>query len=286
MSELGTIVAQQPSSGEPAEAPATLVEPVAVVDALPAEPSAAAGAPVPELKPHTDEPGFLSGAVEAKAPDAASELVPDKPADAPGPEPGTQAEKVDPPAEPEPAAPPEPVTYEPPALPDGITLDAEQLGVVDTILGKHRMSPEARQELVDWYVGNEQARAAANQQAWHDAFGETRRQWAEQVKGDEEIGGAAYHTNQQLALRAIRTLFPKQEEITRLETALAATGAIDNPEIVRAFVRMGRFFAEPAPAPPNPNPAPDAHRGANGPRSLREFRNHPRSQEVRRVQRG
>lgn len=257
----------QPSA---AAAPASAAPPSAVEPAPAAADSAVPAAPIVEpaeaaLKPHTEEAGLLG--------------EPAKPAEPPKPaEPAAEAK----PGEEAPAVAVEPIKYEAPMLPDGISLDGERLAGFDTMLGQAGVAPELRQSLIDMHVAERKAWEDGLIQHWHDSFAETRKGWQKEARADPEIGGAGFQTSVGAANRMIALFFPDQGERDRYIASLNAMGGSDNAEVIRAWVRVARKFDEPAPAPAPQNAPPDIHRRpANGRAQASDFYDHTSSQRQR-----
>lgn len=241
--------APEPAPIHPPVGPTPVPEPVA---APAVEPAPAAAEP-PKPPDHTETPTLLTP--EPKPPEEA------KPAE-----------------EPKPAEPTEPLAYEPPTLPDGVKLDPERLGAFDKVIGTHRVPPEARQELVNMFLAERKAWEAAAAQHQNDTFATLRREWRDQVAGDEQLGGAAMQTTRAAAMRMIDQ-FVAPAHRKAFDQALVYTGMGDHPEMIRFLANVARKFDAPvSPTPPN-NPPPDAGRRprGNGTMRLRDAYDHPRS---------
>lgn len=115
-------------------------------------------------------------------------------------------------------------------LPDGFKPDATFEKFQETA-GKHGMKQEAAQEVFDLYVSARQAQeAAAN---------DVRNKWATALQADKEIGGAAFEASKVEAKKAM-TRFASPE----LQSFLHNTGLGNHPELVRAFVKIGKALGE------------------------------------------
>lgn len=254
-----TVAAPDPGLAPPSVTPVPAVpEPVVDAPAIPAEPAPAEPAE-PELKPHTDEPGLLGGDEPPKEPDE---------------QPDAAAAEV----KPEAAPLVEPLKYEAPTLPEGVTLDNERLGKFDELIGKDRVSPELRQGLIDLFVGERGEWEKGVLQRQHDAFAETKAQWAREAKSDPEIGGAGFATSIEAADRMIRT-FTTDENRSAFLQMLRNTGADSHPEMVRFLVNLAHKFDEPAPAPIPRRPSPDLGKPPGGSR-MRDFYTGPGSDKL------
>lgn len=273
------------------EPTAELVEPAAAVDAgtevLDAppviEPTAEPG--------HTETPTLLTGerpAVEAepKAEEAPAEVPAEPAADAkPAEEAVKPAEEAKPAEDAKPAEPPpptvpeplEPLVYEPPALPEGLSFEAERIKALDDVISPLRVPAEARQQLVDLHVAEMQRYAEHLAREQHRIFAETRKSWRDEVLADEQIGGAGHHTALASCMRMIDEFVP-QSQRKQFDEMLLATGAGDHPAMLRFLHNLGRKFDAPA-APIVPaGPAPDRGGGTGRGRRMRDMYDHPRSQ--------
>ncbi len=243
-------------------------------EAKPAEP--AKDAKVDPAKPADAKP------VDAKDAKPAADAKPtDKPAEAAKPE---DAKPVDAeatkPAEPAPLAPVE-YKYE---LPKTLKMDDAMKGEVHTMLDEFRSDPGANvQKLIDFHAKTMEAYAAYLQkqmdQRQRDVFNETRKQWANDVKASDEIGGAGYQTSMG-AIARMRDLVASDmmnprawddgsPRASALDEFLTTTGAGDHPVFLTMLHRFAKFFDEASPPPPNPQPSPN--NGARKPRGMKDL---------------
>jgi len=249
--EVAGVVSPSAPADLPATEPPPVIEPVA--GDRPAEPA---------LKPHTEtEPGLLGADAKPEPP---------KPDDVP---------TADKPAEPQAAA--EPIVYEAPELPDGVSLDAERLTAANDIFQRHRVSPEAHKDLVQFHVAEMQRLAEQTLQAQHDAFAGVKREWRDAAMGDDEIGGAGLQTSLQTANRMIQ-LFTTDKSRQPFMDMLKVSGLDSHPEMIRFLVNLGHKFDEPvvSPLPSSPSPDRGTRPGTRGNGSMRSHYDNPRSQEV------
>ncbi len=245
-------------AAEPAAAPVTTVEPAVTfvphtetpgllsIDAPPATEPAVEVPAAPAVEPQPAEPApaeVKAEGVEAKPAVPAVEVKPAEPA--------AEVKPVEPPA------PIEPFKYDtPPTLPEGITVDPARIAEFDSIVGAHRLPPEARQGLVDFHVEEIRRYHERKLAEQHRLFGETRKAWRDQVASDEELGGSAFQTNRAAAIRVIDNFVP-QPRRQAFEAMMRGTGVADHPEFMRFLVNLDKKFGSPpVPTPPN-NPAPD-----------------------------
>lgn len=223
---------------------ATVPEPVA----SPAAPVAATPAPA-EPKPAALEPppSLLSDA--GKKPDVAAPA----PADAP--------------KAPETAPAPLP-TYEAFKAPEGVELDAGQVGKFSEVLGKFEQTSKADhaamqqfgQQIIDMYVAEQQRVAKAQFDSWV----QTRDGWKSQFMNDPDIGG----NNQKATLQACGAMIEQfggtAEQIAELRTAFRMTGMGDHPALIRLLSNIGKMMGEgrpvPATVPKTPTAIPKSQR--------------------------
>jgi len=131
-------------------------------------------------------------------------------------------------------------------LPEGVTLDAEQLQPATELFADAGLSQVQAQKFIDLAVARETAAAQRGVQAFVDL----QNQWVAEIKADPDIGGDRLKTALASAARAIDRL-----EVPGLREALSFTGAGNHPAVVRAFVRLGQMISEDRFAPARPVPA-------------------------------
>ncbi|MEW7947494.1 peptidase [Enterobacter hormaechei] len=187
----------------------------------PSEPSApAADAPAPaadQAKPEGDKP---QPGTEADKPQE------DKPADGEKP-----ADKDDDKEQKQEGA---PEKYEFTAG-EGVELDTEALKDFEPVARDLNLTNEQAQKLVDAYPKI----LAGVQQRQAEAWQAQTEQWAADVKADKEIGGDKLTANLSAAQRAL-DLFGTPE----LKTYLNDTGLGNHPDLVKAFVKIGKAMSE------------------------------------------
>lgn len=104
------------------------------------------------------------------------------------------------------------------------------------------VEPDKAQKLIDTVAPKLQEAVDAPYKAW----AETQEQWIKACETDAEFGGANFEKNLGYAALAIDK-FGGGEKGAELRKAFAFTGAGSNPEIIRAFVRMGKAMSEGVP---------------------------------------
>lgn len=213
----------------------------------------------PAFTPHTDTPSLLeqAGKPEAKP----TEVAP---------------VEVTPPEQP--TAP----IYEAFTLPEGVQAAPEKLELYTSALGKHGITQEAGQELIALHAAEIQSYAEQTLARQHEAFGEMRAGWRDQVMKDAELGGAN-HQSAMAAVAEVRDRFiPRSGPVhDAFNDMLTATGVGDHPSFLRFIARIGHALREPAPPPPAMKPPPDVGKRPNG-RALADIYDHPTSQMTAR----
>ena len=145
---------------------------------------------------------------------------------------------------------PEAPTYGAFKLPDGASIDGEQLEHATALFKEAGLPHEQAQKFIDLALSREQAAATRGVQAFVDL----QTKWVSEIKADPEIGGTRFEASMASAGRAIDRL-----GVPGLKEALNLTGAGNNPAIVKAFVRLGQMVSEDR-FMPGRNAAPAASR--------------------------
>jgi hypothetical protein len=120
-------------------------------------------------------------------------------------------------------------------LPEGVTLDAEQLTPATELFAESGLSQEQAQKFIDLAM----ARESAAQHRGVQAFVDLQNQWVSEIKADPDIGGDRLKASLASAGRAIDRL-----NVPGLREALNFTGAGNHPAVVKAFVRLGQMISE------------------------------------------
>ncbi|EPY7067852.1 TPA: peptidase [Klebsiella pneumoniae] len=181
----------------------------------PSEPPAPAADPA---KPEGDKPQH--GAEGDKPQD-------DKPADGDKP-----ADKPDD-KEQKPEGAPEKYEFKPA---EGQELDTAALEQFEPIARELNLTNEQAQKMVDLY-GTKIMPMVQKQQA--EAWQAQTEEWAATVKADKEIGGDKLTANLGVAQRALDTF-----GTPALKEYLNGTGLGNHPELVKAFVKVGKAMSE------------------------------------------
>lgn len=119
-----------------------------------------------------------------------------------------------------------------PAVPDvyefkaseGMTLDQGAITLVTPVLKELGVSQEGAQKLADTFV-QIQAQQLATQSA----------RWLEQARADKQIGGTAFDANAKIAQQAFANYATPE-----LKSFLDSTGLGNHPELLKAFVAIGK----------------------------------------------
>lgn len=181
--------------------------------------------PVPSAPATAAEPSQPEG--EKQQPGAEG----DKPADPDKPEEGKDKPEDGKDKKPEGA----PEKYEFKAA-EGQELDTAALEQFEPIARELNLSNEQAQKMVDLY-GTKILPMVQQKQA--EAWQKTTEQWAADVKADKEIGGDKLTGCISVAQRALDT-FGSPE----LKEYLTASGLGNHPELVKAFVKVGKAMSE------------------------------------------
>ncbi|EBV5163776.1 peptidase [Salmonella enterica subsp. enterica serovar Corvallis] len=119
---------------------------------------------------------------------------------------------------------------------EGQELDAAALEQFEPIAREMNLTNEQAQKMVDLY-GTKIMPMVQQQQV--EAWQKTTEQWAADVKADKEIGGDKLTGNLSAAQRALA-----QFGTPELKEYLEGTGLGNHPELVKAFVKIGKAMSE------------------------------------------
>lgn len=120
-------------------------------------------------------------------------------------------------------------------MPEGMTLNAEQLEAAKPLFKDLGLNQEQAQKLVDFQAQQVQA----SQQGQMDAFNQLKTDWVEQAKQDAEIGGDKFDETVGIAKEAIAKF--GNEGLTKL---LNDFGMGNHPEVIRFMAKVGRLTRE------------------------------------------
>lgn len=118
---------------------------------------------------------------------------------------------------------------------EGVDLDTEALKDFEPVARELNLTNEQAQKLVDAYPKI----LAGVQQRQAEAWQAQTEEWAATVKADKEIGGDKLMANLGVAQRALDTF-----GTPALKEYLNGTGLGNHPELVKAFVKVGKAMSE------------------------------------------
>lgn len=127
-----------------------------------------------------------------------------------------------------------PETYEFKAA-EGVELDTEALKDFEPVARELNLTNEQAQKLVDAYPKI----LAGVQQRQVEAWQKQTQDWAADVKADKEIGGDKLTASLSKAQQALETFGTPE-----LKEYLNETGLGNHPELVKAFVKIGKAMSE------------------------------------------
>lgn len=130
----------------------------------------------------------------------------------------------------DPAAVPAEVSYEF-VMPEGVTLDEELGGMFKEFAKAKNLTNEEAQGLLDLSLKAQEKQA--------EAYRATQAEWVTQSKADKEFGGGQFDQNLAVANKALDAFGTPE-----LKTLLRDTGFGNHPEVIRAFVNVGKAVGE------------------------------------------
>ncbi|EPA8515271.1 peptidase [Klebsiella aerogenes] len=154
---------------------------------------------------------------------------PEKPEENKAPDDGKQEEKKD---DDKPEGAPEKYEF---TAAEGVDLDTEALKDFEPVARELNLTNEQAQKLVDAYPKI----LAGVQQRQVEAWQAQTEEWAATVKADKEIGGDKLTANLGVAQRALDTFGTPE-----LKEYLNGTGLGNHPELVKAFIKVGKAMSE------------------------------------------
>lgn len=128
-----------------------------------------------------------------------------------------------------------PEKYEAFKLPEGFTLPEAEAKEFDAVARDLNLPQDQAQKLLDAFVKRE----AQKVQGITDFWNKQSNDWAEASKADKEFGGEKFAENAKLANRALDAFGTKE-----LRAVLSTYGLSNNPEVIRAFYRVGKTIGE------------------------------------------
>jgi hypothetical protein len=126
--------------------------------------------------------------------------------------------------------------------PEGFTLDPEAVAAATPVFKELGLSNEQADKLMP--VAADFAKRIVDQrdQQIIGTIAEQRKSWLEEAKADKEIGGQNWDASLGTAAKALDQLgFPKGSPFRNI---LDESGLGNNPEMIRAFARVGKAIGE------------------------------------------
>jgi hypothetical protein len=188
--------------------------------------TAAASEPAPAAG---DNPAGNPASTEAASDAPENGADPEKPEESKAPDDGKQEEKKD---DDKPEGAPEKYEF---TAAEGVDLDTEALKDFEPVARELNLTNEQAQKLVDAYPKI----LAGVQQRQAEAWQAQTEEWAATVKADKEIGGDKLTANLGVAQRALDTFGTPE-----LKEYLNGTGLGNHPELVKAFIKVGKAMSE------------------------------------------
>lgn len=130
-----------------------------------------------------------------------------------------------------PEGPPEKYEF---TMPEGMELDTVLAEKVDPVLRDLNLTNEQANKLATTFAEYR----ASEAQRQSDAYAQQVEDWGQSARDDKEFGGASFEKNVAFAQKAIG-----QFGSPELKTLLA-DGLGNHPELIRAFVRVGKAIGE------------------------------------------
>ncbi|HFP9250564.1 TPA: peptidase [Raoultella ornithinolytica] len=118
---------------------------------------------------------------------------------------------------------------------EGVELDSGAMADFEPVARELNLTNEQAQKLVDVYPKI----LAGVQQRQVEAWQKQTEGWAETVKADKEVGGDKLTSNLSAAQRAL-----DQFGTPELREYLDGTGLGNHPELVKAFIKVGKAMSE------------------------------------------
>lgn len=113
-----------------------------------------------------------------------------------------------------------------------------------------KLPAETVQKLADLQVDLAKQASEAGSKLWQ----ETNKKWADEVRADPEIGGQKLEENLSHVAKLIDRL--GGDKAPAIREAFTATGAGNNPAIVRFMVALAKELSDPGPVSGSPSSAP------------------------------
>lgn len=149
----------------------------------------------------------------------------------------------------EPASPP---IYDQFAVPEGVTLEAEQVGKFTEILGKfeldskadHAMVQKFGQEAVDFHVKEIQRTVEDVYKSLTTTWEKQKTDWRDAFIGDSEIGGNRFQTTVDSARNAILNYGGTPEQQAEFRQMMETSGLGNHPAMIRLLNNVTKASEE------------------------------------------
>ena len=241
MAAEGTVGGPAAPAGDAATAAVSVTPPVegappsALADAAAPTPETVTPAEVTKVDAPKPEPSLLEAAAGKPKADAPK-------ADTPAPE--VKAEVK---ATPDPAADatletpaPAPVKYEAFKLPEGLKLDDKKVSEFTEIIGARQIPQEEAQKLLDLYIADRQADAAAMQAEQRRVWDSLIDGWKTELRKDPQLGGNRLETTLSMAKAVIEEYGGSPEQVRELLAHTSNNGMGNFPGFVRLLHNIGK----------------------------------------------
>ncbi len=149
----------------------------------------------------------------------------------------------------EPAPPP---VYEDFTVPEGVTLDTEQVKEFTNLLSDlevkskadHALMQEFGQKAVDFHVAQLTKAAEDLTKFYQKTWEKQKTDWKEAFLKDPEIGGNRFQTTVDAALTFIRTHGGTPEQQAEFQALMESSGLGNHPAMIRLFANASRAMSE------------------------------------------
>lgn len=124
-------------------------------------------------------------------------------------------------------------------FPEGVNADAELVGLAKEVFGKHALTQEVAQELVDLHTTTATKMVQAYQAEATKYWADQSKAWVAELKDDAQVGGNRFQTSTDLARAALSEGLSKADQ-TRLWSVLEDTHVGDHPVLFKRMAQLGR----------------------------------------------
>jgi hypothetical protein len=132
-------------------------------------------------------------------------------------------------------------------IPEGLQVDEKQISDFKSFAEEQGLTPAQAQSILEFGGAKVKEMVERPYRVWQ----ERQDRWAAQTKADRIIGGKNLDQNVRIAQLVFQPgesnpFVSSAAEARNLKAALCLTGLGDNPHVVRLFMRMGRYVADPS----------------------------------------